>query len=197
MYHRSRAESGPEVELPITPMLDMAFQLLAFFILTYHPSALEGQIRLALPAAGQAKAKSVLDIDPTTISDPDAEPPSELTIVIKGRHATRAESAPDFYVVESLQGASPSLKTLTDLSDYLRRQVDRLKKERAPEITELRARAVAGTLTGDERTHLAQLKQFAVKIRPEGQMKFAFVVDVMDACAQLGFNEIGFAAPRF
>lgn len=41
-----------EVEVQITPMLDMAFQLLTFFILTYHPSPIEGQFVMnLLPAA--------------------------------------------------------------------------------------------------------------------------------------------------
>jgi biopolymer transport protein ExbD len=41
-----------EVEVQITPMLDMAFQLLTFFILTYHPSPIEGQFSMnLLPAA--------------------------------------------------------------------------------------------------------------------------------------------------
>ena len=38
-----------EPDLPITPMLDMSFQLLAFFIMTFQPSPTEGQILLALP----------------------------------------------------------------------------------------------------------------------------------------------------
>jgi biopolymer transport protein ExbD len=37
-----------DVELPITPMLDMAFQLLTFFILTYRPAPTEGQIAMTL-----------------------------------------------------------------------------------------------------------------------------------------------------
>lgn len=41
-----------EVEIQITPMLDMAFQLLTFFILTYRPSASEGQFSMnLLPSA--------------------------------------------------------------------------------------------------------------------------------------------------
>src|SRR3954469_12161039 len=41
-----------EVEIQITPMLDMAFQLLTFFILTYHPAPTEGQFNMnLLPAA--------------------------------------------------------------------------------------------------------------------------------------------------
>jgi biopolymer transport protein ExbD len=37
------------IDLPITPMLDMAFQLLAFFVLTFHPPSAEGQIPMRLP----------------------------------------------------------------------------------------------------------------------------------------------------
>jgi biopolymer transport protein ExbD len=37
-----------EVEMQITPMLDMAFQLLTFFILTYRPSPTEGQFAMSL-----------------------------------------------------------------------------------------------------------------------------------------------------
>ena len=38
-----------EPDLPITPMLDMSFQLLAFFIMTFRPAPLEGQIAMSLP----------------------------------------------------------------------------------------------------------------------------------------------------
>ena len=38
-----------EVELNLTAMLDMAFQLLAFFILTFKPAPIEGQISLHMP----------------------------------------------------------------------------------------------------------------------------------------------------
>src|SRR5262245_49409861 len=38
------------VSLPITPMLDMAFQLLMFFLFTWNAAAHEGQIHVVLPA---------------------------------------------------------------------------------------------------------------------------------------------------
>jgi biopolymer transport protein ExbD len=44
-----------EPDLPITPMLDMSFQLLAFFIMTFQPSPTEGQILLTLPKEEGAK----------------------------------------------------------------------------------------------------------------------------------------------
>jgi len=38
-----------DVELNLTAMLDMAFQILAFFILTFRPPKAEGQIALRMP----------------------------------------------------------------------------------------------------------------------------------------------------
>ena len=45
---KKKRESG-EVELNLAAMLDMAFQLLTFFILTFKPSPIEGQVALRLP----------------------------------------------------------------------------------------------------------------------------------------------------
>jgi len=51
MYRRRHSRAKAEVELNLASMLDMAFQLLAFFILTFHPSPIEGQLSLHLPPA--------------------------------------------------------------------------------------------------------------------------------------------------
>jgi biopolymer transport protein ExbD len=48
---RRLSHQSAEVELNLASMLDMAFQLLAFFILTFHPSPIEGQLSLHLPPA--------------------------------------------------------------------------------------------------------------------------------------------------
>ncbi|MDB5311595.1 MAG: Biopolymer transport protein ExbD/TolR [Gemmataceae bacterium] len=49
--HKNATEDV-SVELPITPMLDMSFQLMAFFIFTFRPAPTEGQLALALPKEG-------------------------------------------------------------------------------------------------------------------------------------------------
>lgn len=52
MLSHKRKRAGTdfvEPDLPITPMLDMSFQLLAFFIMTFKPAPTEGQIMLTLP----------------------------------------------------------------------------------------------------------------------------------------------------
>lgn len=48
MRRKKRHRQG-DVELNLAAMLDMAFQLLAFFILTFRPSPIEGQLLLHLP----------------------------------------------------------------------------------------------------------------------------------------------------
>ena len=49
--HPKRRRGGPveEVMFPVVPMLDMAFQLLAFFVLTFKPPSSETHIDLELP----------------------------------------------------------------------------------------------------------------------------------------------------
>jgi biopolymer transport protein ExbD len=49
---RSRRRSAEGVEINLAAMLDMAFQLLLFFILTFSPMPLESQIAAQLPASG-------------------------------------------------------------------------------------------------------------------------------------------------
>jgi biopolymer transport protein ExbD len=56
-YLRSR--SAPSVEWNITAMLDLAFQLLAFFVLTFRPSPAEPQISLRLPPPLAVRPASV------------------------------------------------------------------------------------------------------------------------------------------
>jgi biopolymer transport protein ExbD len=46
---RYRPEMPEEVAFPVTPMLDMAFQLLAFFVLTFQAPSAETHLDLELP----------------------------------------------------------------------------------------------------------------------------------------------------
>src|SRR6476469_2085053 len=63
-----------EIALPITPMLDMSFQLLSFFILTFHPMPAVGQLAVTLPAVGAGTGQ---------VSGPDEDlVPDEYTITV-------------------------------------------------------------------------------------------------------------------
>jgi biopolymer transport protein ExbD len=56
-----RPRPPDEVFFPVVPMLDMAFQLLAFFIMTFQPPTSETRIDLDLPAAPSTRPLSDRD----------------------------------------------------------------------------------------------------------------------------------------
>ena len=63
-YGRKKGTDYVDPDLPITPMLDMSFQLLAFFILTFRPMPTEAQLALALPSELGGPSQVVPSIDP-------------------------------------------------------------------------------------------------------------------------------------
>ena len=78
---RKRKHVEAEVKLNMAAMLDMAFQLLAFFILTFRASPIEAQIALRLPDTPQATASSSVQIDsipPDPMDDLNFPLPIEL-----------------------------------------------------------------------------------------------------------------------
>jgi len=65
----ARREKPAEVRINLAAMLDMAFQLLAFFVMTFKPDPVEGQIQLRLPppqAIANIKATEKAGQDTTT-----------------------------------------------------------------------------------------------------------------------------------
>ena len=64
LKHDRRRQGTDHVEpdLPITPMLDMSFQLLAFFIMTFKPADTEGQIALTLPKDEGGPGAAIPDV---------------------------------------------------------------------------------------------------------------------------------------
>src|SRR5687768_10079620 len=65
MRHRIPDTGQIDPDLPITPMLDMTFQLLAFFITTFNPTPPEGHLDLALPkmVGGEQTVAPVVVLD--------------------------------------------------------------------------------------------------------------------------------------
>lgn len=160
-----KAEPGPEVELPITPMLDMAFQLLMFFILTYRPSMLEGHMALSLPSTGDAKAAVPAEVDPKTSAPEDTpELPAEVTVLIRTQEGAASDGRISQLLVQERQGTK-ELNNQEDLRKYLQRA----------------------------RTGLTN--QTDIKIQADARLKYAAVVEVMDTCMQAGFKNVGFAEP--
>lgn len=78
---KKKREQQEEVNLNLAAMLDMAFQLLAFFILTFRPNPVEGQINLNLPPPVPIAPVDV--IKPDDLVPSGADPTAKtLTITI-------------------------------------------------------------------------------------------------------------------
>jgi biopolymer transport protein ExbD len=72
-----KPKSNAEVEIQITPMLDMAFQLLTFFILTFKQAPTEGQFAMnLLPAQPQVR----MDAPISSETNPSEVPPGLRTL---------------------------------------------------------------------------------------------------------------------
>jgi biopolymer transport protein ExbD len=165
MTTRRKTEAGPEPNLPVTPMLDMAFQLLAFFVMTYHPSDLEGQMDLSLPSEAITQAEKKEDIDPNV--KPDAKPlelPANLTVLVRTQQ-------------DGVNNGRISALTLQDESGP--QPVDNLKKLKDDLKT---------------RREIVENKE-NIKIQADGKLKWDEVIQVMDVCQQAGFRNISFVPP--
>src|SRR6266404_3975673 len=77
--HRKAPE---EVELNLAAMLDMAFQILTFFILTFKPGPVEGQVELRMPPAKAIADNPGETAAPGTGTDPVLLDLKTLPIVI-------------------------------------------------------------------------------------------------------------------
>jgi biopolymer transport protein ExbD len=111
--HRYRPAPPEEVSFPVAPMLDMAFQLLAFFILTFKAPSAETHLDLdlpatpaALPSASQGRAQ------PRTARRVDTDLENDLLV--------RAE-ADDLGDLKALRLGEAVLPDLPTLGRRLRR----------------------------------------------------------------------------
>jgi biopolymer transport protein ExbD len=170
-----------KVQMPITPMLDMTFQLLFFFLLNYHPSALEGQMDLALPTDKPAvaeKNESVpLDKD---IGDPDdPEEPPEVTVIIK-----------------AIQGDDPNtLGQISEISVQLKEGKTTIPPPGAEEPGDPMKLWMAKL-----QDHLKNVRETLgnkndVILKGERRLRWQYVVKVRDACQKAGFRNAHFSPP--
>ncbi len=114
-----RLEMTEEVQFPVTPMLDMAFQLLAFFVLTFQAPMAETHLDLTLPATpaalpGAARGQA----DPIRARQEDSDLENDLWI--------RAE-ADDLGELKALRLGEVALTGIDVLGDRLGRYVGLLQ----------------------------------------------------------------------
>lgn len=102
--HKNARADG--VEINLAAMLDMAFQLLMFFILTFSPMPLESQIAAQLPASGTI-TQSMLP------QSGDAGAVTVTVTVLASESGNIRDLAVDDVIVPDVQGLRQQLPRMT------------------------------------------------------------------------------------
>jgi biopolymer transport protein ExbD len=146
--------------------------LLAFFVMTYHPSDLEGQMQLALPAHDQKAAHDKQEQDPSAKHDASSvlEMPSDMTVIVKTQNDGVNNGAISALTVEDRSGQA-TIRPAGDqtLGDALARYLQKAKE------------------TSDNKS--------AIRLQADSHLKWENVVQMMDACRKAGFENISFVPP--
>ena len=182
MSMRRGSEKGTEITLPITPMLDMSFQLLFFFISTFKlPTGQEGTLDLSLPSQATAMANDPAKVNPTTPSQDD-KPDLKTVITLEVQKPIGSAPLPEDVgdVILACKYANNGKETL---SPPWSKDPDDMKELTA----KLQSYVDEATKTQDTIT--------GVKIQGVSRLKVAAVVRVMDACRKAGLKDISFAMP--
>jgi len=104
---RKRKKEAPiSIAVPIVPMLDMSFQLLSFFIITFKPMPTEGQLSINLPKLDST------DQPPPLEPIPPEDKKDEYTVSV---HST---SGGDFALL-GLKGPTANLENIKSLNELL------------------------------------------------------------------------------
>jgi biopolymer transport protein ExbD len=111
---REKRHIQGDVELNMAAMLDMAFQLLAFFILTYQPGAVEGCIAIRMPPPGPITS-------PETSKDGAAASPSNADSLAGAATLEVAVKADKNGSIATIRVAEhPPVPSLADFEQKLR-----------------------------------------------------------------------------
>ncbi len=166
MHRRRHGISNAFVEpdLPITPMLDMAFQLLAFFITTFNPTPTEGHLDVGLPA--QDGGQSTKLPDPT-----DAELVEDLTVRVE------ADENGDVSAITLTQGEGAAEVAIPGKGTQARQNLfNELKKRLA---------SAKANKTGDN-----AFTPPKVKLELPDNLRYKILIAIMDESNRAGFPSV-------
>ena len=87
---KKRALPKPKMQPPLTPMIDVTFQLLLFFLLTFTFREAEGLIPGSLPRGDQGSSaqEKILERIEIKVRAPDREHLDDVVFAIRGDHTS-------------------------------------------------------------------------------------------------------------
>jgi biopolymer transport protein ExbD len=181
------AGRGVDLGIIITPMLDMAFQLLAFFIMSYHPPACEGAIDGSLlpPAAGRPA---------TQLQDSNNSSSGQMTKVrILVRAVPKNKEAG-----ELLEPGQPKM-ILLELPSLQAKPIATLYEPGAnPGNPPADWSAALKTLAEElaKRFNDPDTKHLELSIDADRSLRYGYFIAVREVAEASGYKKIGFNMPR-
>jgi biopolymer transport protein ExbD len=168
--HQEHGAGGVNLGLIITPMLDMSFQILAFFIMTYHPSALEGHLAGSLSAREMTAGSNPLAA-PDDAGEMLERLKESLTVII----TATSDGKPDKLLLRTK--AEPAPQQIADGTRSWTQACEDLGRELK------------------KRTSGSGAESAEIRIEADGELRQAFAVNVFDVCRQAGHGRISFVPP--
>jgi biopolymer transport protein ExbD len=182
---RHRIKSGYEsrVQVAVTPFLDFAFQLLAFFLVTSHPSLPEGEMDLALPTEKPAVANESSSTDLVkNIGEQDDVPVEQpqVTVLIdtyaEGDNVGKIKEI--FLSIAASAEGKPEERIPIAAEGWDADNVKPLMQKLQEQLKKLRE-----TLTNKK----------DIIMKADRKLKWQYIVKVRDACEKAGFSNANFA----
>jgi biopolymer transport protein ExbD len=167
--HRSKASDDSKVTLPITPMLDMTFQLLFFFITSFNPADQEGQVDMALPSEDIKVAHKPEDVkkDVAPDKDPALEFPSDLTVKVRTQQDGINDGEISALFIRNIEGKEEPVDG-----------------------------GLAGLRAVLEKRREEMSNKENIKVQGDAKLKVKSLMRVMDACRQSGFKNVSMVPPE-
>jgi biopolymer transport protein ExbD len=207
-----RGHDNPDREVNlgiiITPFLDMAFQLLAFFVMVYQPPAFEGQMSMRVLAQDKLLIKGPPstkppEVKPNEVSQEEDPTYKDAVLVVvqsfskekeKGKNPDAREKAKK--TVEGMPlrifiktPEAPDLREVATEEDTIEQGWIKL----AEALKEIRK-----TLAPVEKAETDPKKKSdttVIKLMPDSGLLNKYLTKAMDVCRYAGFDNVGLSAP--
>jgi biopolymer transport protein ExbD len=173
--HQQKSDS--KITLPITPMLDMTFQLLFFFMLSFNPAPVEGAVDMALPSGDHRPPPGQRGRP-----GPPPAPAFDADLTVKVR--TQMDGTHDGMIT------SVSVARLEAAEDVIRPgEATNPRELEAGLLAELQ-KYLKAKRAGAQGENAGNLK-----LQGDGRLHVGSIVSVMDVCRKAGFDNISFIPP--
>ncbi len=179
MAKRKKEEPAAEIVLPVTPFLDMTFQLMFFFLATFNPSSIkEGQMDLSLPAKSEAAARDPSMVKPSSEAHKEEiEDKATVTIGLRGQKDPRNRGKISYLTITADDNSSPE-------------PIQATEEERERILSEKLVKVKPAEGVDDK----GKKKVPTVRMAADSDVRWSQVMRIMDVCYKTGY-QVSFIKP--